>query len=409
MLENNKNINLFDFTVDENYCNEWGDLFKCMACCLLSFNIMTFFIGKSYYIELMFKFLPLFFSLIFLYMGAYIKNQEIRISSVDLTWLIFFIFILGRIKSLHSSNLVFIFYMIFCMSIIVLYKEKIELYIMPIKIIQYIGVFYAISVYIQAINPDLFFNYLDFAAIQEDQILNFSEKVVAIENAIYVSGIPQDVAYSAAYISFSIGSTLCFKSKTTIGKNINFIMIIMLSIALLLTTKRAHLLFTIVCVTLIYFLVNENKNIFNMLKKISLFSFLIVCSFMFYLYLFPEAGIVSRFWDTYEAFVYGDDITSGRILLYATAWNLFLSNPLAGVGWKRYTIAGNEDMSAHSNYLQILSETGIFGLILFVTALLVTWILTVRKLKKSTVNNLSSSQIPILAFSLYIQTFFLIF
>ncbi len=406
-MENYKNINLDNININEIYCNEWGDLFKYMAYCLLAFNIMTFFIGKTYLVELLFKFLPLFFSIIFLYLGSYVKNQKIKITLIDLSWLIFFIFILGRIKSLNSSNMVFIFYIVFCLSIIVLYKEKIKLYIMPIKILKYVGIIYAISVFIQAMAPDLFFKYLDFAAIQDN--LNFSDIIRAIENTKYVSGIPQDVAYSASYISFSIGALLSFRSKTTISRIINFILIIMLSFALLLTAKRAHILFTVISVGLIYFIMNKNVNIFLFIKKIIFGCVILIILLILYLHIFPEAGIISRFLETYESFVYGDDISSGRLSLYATAWSLFLSNPIVGVGWRQYTIAGNEDLTAHNNYLQILSEAGIIGLMLFVIALFVTWTITFKKIKSIINIKISSDNVSILIYSLYIQTFFILY
>ena len=79
----------------------------------------------------------------------------------------------------------------------------------------------------------------------------------------------------------------------------------------------------------------------------------------------------------------GVDITNGRAKLYVIALNLFIANPIFGVGWGGFAQYGSKAIgivnNAHNIYLQLLTELGIFSLIIF----LVLIILMVKEAKKT--------------------------
>lgn len=60
-----------------------------------------------------------------------------------------------------------------------------------------------------------------------------------------------------------------------------------------------------------------------------------------------------------------DSETAGRFEIYANAIDVTFANPLIGVGWNNYSEIFNIAGSAHSTYLTISSELGVFALLLY--------------------------------------------
>lgn len=79
------------------------------------------------------------------------------------------------------------------------------------------------------------------------------------------------------------------------------------------------------------------------------------------------------------------NITSegGRLQIWQRGWTLFLSNPITGVGATCFPMAIGylrEEMNvipewqaAHNSYLQVMVETGIFGILVFLLLLFLCW------------------------------------
>jgi O-antigen ligase len=78
----------------------------------------------------------------------------------------------------------------------------------------------------------------------------------------------------------------------------------------------------------------------------------------------------------------GADVVS-RLLMWQTAWNLFLDSPRMGIGWGNFLrlyvpelpdfMLQSGILSAHNIYLQLLAETGLVGLVGFLYLVLQTW------------------------------------
>ena len=60
---------------------------------------------------------------------------------------------------------------------------------------------------------------------------------------------------------------------------------------------------------------------------------------------------------------------SGRLETWKTTWNLFLSHPILGVGFRTHEVVLKVASSAHNGYLALLAEIGVIGFaaVLFVT------------------------------------------
>jgi O-antigen ligase len=72
------------------------------------------------------------------------------------------------------------------------------------------------------------------------------------------------------------------------------------------------------------------------------------------------------------------DITSGRSVLYSSAWEMFKENPILGVGWDQYkgtwfdyidfkrNLMSKKELNPHSSYLKVLAELGLVGFTIYV-------------------------------------------
>lgn len=75
-----------------------------------------------------------------------------------------------------------------------------------------------------------------------------------------------------------------------------------------------------------------------------------------------------------------------RILLWQSAWDLFLNNPILGIGFDNFVVLnamtpsfpivralGGADLYVHNIYLEILAETGVVGFFVFILLIVVTY------------------------------------
>lgn len=184
--------------------------------------------------------------------------------------------------------------------------------------------------------------------------------------------------------------------------------------ALLLTGKRAHLLFSVLAIICIFF-VKNGKAFKKSLVQIILIAIIGVCIIGITSIFIPEINNTMN--RMIESIKYGD-ISNGRQPLYEIAINNFKSAPIIGHGWGKYkytypsyNINGQlndsyEYMDAHNIYLQLLSEIGILGTIII---LLILFSFLIRTIKIINLNNINSLERKSLLVSLGIQVFVLLY
>ncbi len=112
-----------------------------------------------------------------------------------------------------------------------------------------------------------------------------------------------------------------------------------------------------------------------------------------------------------------DETMSGRKPLYDLALRLYSTKPLTGIGWGTYrghtvgvlSSSPTVTYEVHNVYLQVLCETGLIGLITYISAILSSLFTAV----KSLLNNLKKSndieQNSAIALGLFLQLFFLMY
>lgn len=149
-------------------------------------------------------------------------------------------------------------------------------------------------------------------------------------------------------------------------KKAYFFMVVLSAIGLLLTTKRAHLIFSVIAIVILYYALNP-KQVFT--RSFKLVAILAVLLLVFNI----AASVVPALSDTFNRISsMGDDVQStSRLVMWGFALNYFKQNPVLGIGWYgfRYkNILGYASSSSgcHNIYFELLCETGVIGFSIFV-------------------------------------------
>lgn len=194
-------------------------------------------------------------------------------------------------------------------------------------------------------------------------------------NATYLL---QGIVFECYYLDFNIKKE---------RKNIfNWIILILNFGAILLTGKRAQLFFGIISIMATFLIENRGKNI-EIIKKwykqigiAAIFMILIVTCIP------PFRGAITK---TYDSLM-NKDIFLTRKPMNDLAIEKFVESPVFGKGWGAYKYYYHNElinqersyMDAHNIYLQLLSEIGIVGSVMFIGAI----VIILRKILKAQKN-----------------------
>ena len=231
-------------------------------------------------------------------------------------------------------------------------------------------------------------------------------------------GIFPHTSTAGCYICAGIGAFYARHSHQTekkVGVS-GWVQILVFFISFLLLRKRGFTL----DVTLTFFFLfivgtkMEKGMRINMSRQLRLIiAVLLVAGVGVALYYSIEAvrTLVDSFLDRF----FSDDTTlSGRTMLYELAIDLFLSSPITGIGWGKYRSntlgifrANDATFETHNVYLQLLCETGVVGLLLFLLVVGATLLATVRKYRLYLRTDSGRQTPSVLRLSLYLQVFFL--
>ena len=142
--------------------------------------------------------------------------------------------------------------------------------------------------------------------------------------------------------------------------------------AVVLTTKRAHLLFGLAAIIFVYYFCNPEKMNSRTFKLILILAVLVVFLLIFADDLPYIGDILRRFEEMDE-----DTHMMSRYRLWEHAFEMFARSPIIGNGWMSFRLefaqylarareGSNTYMNAHNIYIQLLAEVGIVGTLLFV-------------------------------------------
>lgn len=181
-------------------------------------------------------------------------------------------------------------------------------------------------------------------------------------------------------------------------------------IALLMTGKRGHAIFTIITFIIMFFIINKDK----ISKKVFNFSIISISAIIF---LYAIASFIPQVTIVFERFMNninnGTDLLTGRGEFYDLALKLWNNNILLGNGWGSFSnyyqiylfsTFGVSYLDAHNVYIQLLCETGIIGATFIIGLMALIELKTLLILKKVSVENKI-----VIAFSFGYQLFFLLY
>lgn len=186
----------------------------------------------------------------------------------------------------------------------------------------------------------------------------------------YRTGLTGHYSTNAIYISISllIFGSIVFQYGFKNVKKRYIVFFLFSVLALVLTTKRGPLIFSMVSIFITYILVDKKRISDRFIKALSIALTLLMAFYLLSDYIPELSKFIARF---------SEDGDSGRSVMYLLALKMFFVNPIFGQGTGAYRIqyfsslAKDSDhmyLNAHNVYLQLLAENGIIGLILFLYA-----------------------------------------
>lgn len=184
-------------------------------------------------------------------------------------------------------------------------------------------------------------------------------------NALYLTTL---LAFCVAHLM-----TTNKKNKKTIYW---WICLILTVIGIISTTKRAPLVFNAFSIYAVYMIYNRRRINFN--KIIKVFAVIIVGLILFFI-IYKNTDVFSGVIAKNSYLAISNDISNGRISLWNYALEQFNNNPIFGVGLKTtYDVLG---LDVHNVYIQLLAETGIVGFTIFLFALLILVVNSIKNIR----------------------------
>ncbi len=223
----------------------------------------------------------------------------------------------------------------------------------------------------------------------------------------WAPGISPTYSTNAVYIAFGFCTAVGLLMNEFRTKR--YIPVLICISALLLTGKRSQLIVSVFAFLLMYYLYNSDKKTTRIFKLcgiaiVSLVIFNIASQFV------PElANFINRFRQTAEM----GDVTLGRAARFAESMQIFLSNPILGIGWNGSAYYFEQStgifINVHNIYIQILCETGIIGTVFYFTFFIYNYIIAWRMLKRVKQSGFTTYEKAEICAAFMIETFTLLY
>lgn len=191
----------------------------------------------------------------------------------------------------------------------------------------------------------------------------------------------------------------------------NLVAMLLVFYALILSSKRAPLLAAVFAICFTAIVYKRNKIARRLLILIAIV-IVLVAAYSILQNVIPGLSTIVDKFETLEESDAG--VLNGRSGLWQLALTMFGQNPVFGCGFGSYSVyatqAGSITTSAHNHYLQVLSELGIVGLVLYILAFISSAVLAFKKLLKISSNpQVDNETVKALCIALDIQIFTIIY
>ena len=208
----------------------------------------------------------------------------------------------------------------------------------------------------------------------------------------YRAGIADHYSQNGTYITMVLlvlASLLLINSMEK-KKKYYLLVFTLTVIALIMTEKRAHLLFSIATLLVVYLIGNSKR----MSRKVFRLAIAGVITLAFGGFFIDQLPMIQSVLGRFESVGTDSNITK-RFFMWTLAINQFWRNPLFGSGFFGFMYnKGNTsliiDASAgcHNMYIQLLSECGLIGMMVLIACIISVLYVSIKNLR-STMNDLS--------------------
>lgn len=280
-------------------------------------------------------------------------DRKVKVSKADIPFFIYLLFQFFEMKnSSFSANAtpVFIFNILtICVFLFVRSKPGYEHSF--INILYYGGLYYMLTVYLQAVFPTVVNNLRSILLTSTDAEIALR----GFQNTTrYLSGFAANSAIAAFFIAMMVGIAI---SRVLLKRNtgVNLAVSLMGMLSLILTQKRSFALGTILAVIIVVLLFK--KDIAQKFRFIMVI--LIVGSIALYvMYRISPAMTIFM-----NRLFQNNDLLSGRDNMYEIMAGWFRESPIIGVGIG--TANHTFGCGGHNCYWQLLGEEGILGCLIY--------------------------------------------
>jgi len=368
-------------------------------------HVITVLMGANHFsLNISILTLSVFFLMVYMYFANKLNISVISFHFHDYMMLAALLIILATSASRLAANSSYIIRYLWLIILVFFMKNDDKLVKIVFISLTIAMILHLVATYWFHFDKDFYLKHIlpTFAAYQRNHLY-----VQAIKNN-YSVGLANNFSLNGMYmaiVSIISYSLLYYKKK----KVLTFTFFLASIVALFMTGKRGVLIFTIVAFIITYMMCNKDNVLYKLGIVIPVLLAIVVALYIMSFYIDSINATISRFFTSVP------DISTGRFNLYNKAWEMFLQNPILGIGWSEYAsrvdymyFGDNEYRDVHNVYLQLLTETGIIGflvfMILFVYAFVKTFTLVKIFLKRNDV--LPNGTWVLLVFSFCYQIFF---
>lgn len=234
----------------------------------------------------------------------------------------------------------------------------------------------------------------------------------------YSAGIANHYSQNGTYISyvFIALAIITMTERKKRKKKIYIVLTLSAFFSLLLTQKRGHMIFSVLALFLAFFISSKGNVIPKVIKTAFIGAVALALFYIMSYFIEPIATLLERF-----STAGTDNESLTRFAMWELCFEKFLTSPVFGIGWAQFPEQYFQNLylwwydekykylNAHNVYLQVLCETGIVGIIIYLLILATNLFMIISTFKK--IRNFDE-YLPIeykrtLAFSVAVQFFFI--
>lgn len=303
----------------------------------------------------------------------------IKRSKVILPWLLYLGFILINNQALVRGDYRDTLRLCLCVLMMFVCLNSPNWIVSAPKVIVGVGIANVFATLIFFVSDGLY-------QIYATRILGFYQRGTSGGQYGYRAALADHYSQNGTYIAFVfivLCAALCCGTLKKKTKKYILVLAVLSAVALLLTAKRAHLLFGVATVVLTYYSVSlGNKSVRTLRLMLIAVAALLALSIAIE-YVPQLSATFERFQSAGE-----DTASTKRFEMWAYAFDMFKENPLFGIGWSGFGyrmadtyLALESSSGAHNSYIQILCETGLVGFGFFIAAIGSSFVNTFKNIK----------------------------